>query len=119
MLEHATPQALTAMIAVLAAILGGNAWITSALIDKKLKDLDKMYVRTNECLLRCGNTRDLISADRADTQKIGNSAALRDDATQKRIDAMVQSIATRAAESVLRDREVLGKIDELLRILQK
>jgi len=112
--EYITPQGASVVLAFVVAILGGNAWITSALIDRKLTALNGTYVRIGECILRSGSNRQMIVEDRDSTRESCLASVNRDAATQERIDELVRTIATRAAETILLDREILTKINSLL-----
>jgi hypothetical protein len=114
MWEHITTEGVGVAIAVLVAILGGNAWVTAALIDRRLAALNRLYIRKDECVLRSGGNRDMIVNDREEMKAECLAAAGRDAVTQARIDELVRAIASRAAETILRDREILSKIDALL-----
>jgi len=114
MWEHITPQGVSVVLAAIAATLAGNAWITSALIDRKLMALNGLYVRSGECVLRSGSNRQMIVEDRDNARAVCVAANNRDEATQGRIDELVRTIATRAAETILLDREILSKINALL-----
>jgi hypothetical protein len=112
--EYITPQGASVVLAFVVAILGGNAWITSALIDRKLTALNGTYVRIGECVLRSGTSRQMIAEDRDYARTAYLASVNRDATTQERIDELVQTIATRAAETILLDREILTKINSLL-----
>jgi len=114
MWEHITPQGVSVVLASVVAILGGNIWITSALIDRKLTALNGTYVRIGECVLRSGSNRQMIAEDRDYARTAYLVFVNRDAATQERIDELVQMIVTRAAETILLDREILSKINALL-----
>ena len=114
MLEHITAEGVGVAIAALIAILGGNAWVTSALIDRKLMALNDVFVRVGECALRTSGAQKETDAIREEGRVACLSAAGRDDVTQFRIDELVRAIAARTAETILRDREILSKIDALL-----
>ena len=112
--EHITPQGVSVVLASVVAILGGNIWITSALIDRKLTALNGTYVRIGECVLRSGISRQMIAEDRDSARELCLASVNRDAATQERIDELVRTIATRTAEAILMDREILSKINALL-----
>ena len=114
MWEHITPQGVSVVLASVVSILGGNIWITSALIDRKLTALNGTYVRIGECVLRSGSNRQMIAEDRDLARATCIASANRDAITQERMDELVQMIATRAAETILLDREILSKINALL-----
>ena len=114
MWEHVTAEGVAAAIAALVAILGGNAWITSALIHRQLAALDTKYVPLGECVLRTAGAKNEVLAIRDEGRAACLVAAGRDDVTQSRIDELVRAIAARTAETILRDREILSKIDALL-----
>jgi hypothetical protein len=76
--------------------------------------MDASYVRVGECVLRSGANRLAIAEDRADAAAACIAAAGRDSVTQGRIDELVRTIASRAAETIMVDREILNKINALL-----
>lgn len=114
MFEHVTLSEVMELTAILSAVVGANAGLTTLLVDRKLKELNGTYVRSGECVLKDGALRQMVQSSQAEGQMACLAATQRDTVTQARIDDLVQSIAARTADTILRDREILNKIDLLL-----
>ncbi len=110
MLDSITIADVGGLVGIGAALLAGNAGLTSLLIDRKLKALNNVYVPIGECVLRTVGQEREAHANRDEARAACLVAAGRDEATQKRIDGVMQAIAN----SVLESREVQRGIAELL-----
>lgn len=91
------------LVGICGALLGGNAWLTSLLIDRKLRALNGVYVPVGECVLRTAGAQKEI-------QLIQHGAR----EACERIDELVKIIASRTAEAIMRDQEILTGIGALL-----
>lgn len=103
MLDSITVTDVGGLVAIAAALLGGNAGLTSLLIDRKLRALNGVYVPIGECVLRTQGAQKEIRLTQEDAR-----------ATCERIDELVKIIATRTAEGIMRDQEILNGIGALL-----
>jgi hypothetical protein len=110
MLEHLTTEGVAAIIAMLASVVGGNTWVTAALIDRKLAALNGTYVRVGECLLRTEGAQREMNASREEGRLACAAATVRDEITQERIHELSRVIAA----ALLGNREIVDKLDRIL-----
>lgn len=103
MLDSITITDVGGLVGIGGALLAGNAWLTSLLIDRKLEALNGVYVPVGECVLRTAGAQKEIQLTQDDVR-----------AACERIDELVKIIASRAAEAIMRDREILNGIGTLL-----
>lgn len=114
MLESITITDLGGLVGITAALLAGNAGLTSLLIDRKLRALNGVYVPVGECILRTAGTAKEIQVAQDDARSACLAASNRDEATQERIDGIMRSISEGAAAAILRSERVQAGIAELL-----
>jgi hypothetical protein len=114
MLDSITITEVGGLVGIAAALLAGNAGLTSLLIDRKLRALNGIYVRVGECVLRTAGQDSAAQANREETRAACVAVALRDAATQERIDDIRNSIAKVAADAILSSDRVQAGIAELL-----
>ncbi len=122
MLNQIPMEVVVGAVAVGQGVFGGLFWVFKGRIREEIgnlelrlvNELNGKYVRTGECVLRDGSTREMLKVTADEVRAQGLATADRDAAIQDRINELVQAISARAADAILRDREILSKIDALL-----
>lgn len=120
--SNITLEAVIGIIAIGQAAMAMIFWAFRAKMKQEMAEMegrllvhmDTAYVRSNECVLRDGATRQIVSETRAEVSASCLASIGRDEATQLRINELIQAIASRAADTIMRDQQILSKIDALL-----
>lgn len=117
-----TLEAVVGLVTILQVAVIAVVWVFKGRIHQEIGDLELRlvnelngkYVRTGECVLRDGATRELLKLTADEGRSACLAAAGRDAATQDRIDEIRKSIAREAADAILRSQRLQEGIAELL-----
>lgn len=117
-----TIETIIGLIAIGQVILGwmtytfrGNVREEMAGLENRLKTyMHESFVSIGMCVLRDDGTRDMLRATAEEGRAACLAAASRDMETQRHINELIQDIASRTAEAIVRDEKVISKLNEIL-----